>query len=145
MITMFKKTLNKKGVSQSLEAIILIVVALSVVAVYAGWAFGVFGRTISTPILTTMSTPVIQGASTSNPQLYISIKNSGGAAATITSVYVDNQLFNLQSQLILQPGQAETLIVPLGGSLGNLQIGSTVSVVVNAGQTTLSTMALVQS
>ncbi|MEM0120089.1 MAG: hypothetical protein QW514_06025 [Thermoprotei archaeon] len=142
---MVRKTINKKGVSQSLEAIILIVVALSVVAVYAGWAFGVFGRTISTPILTTMSTPVIQGASTSNPQLYISIKNSGGAAANITSVYVNNYLISLSSKIVLQPGQAETLIIPLQNKLGNLQVGSTVSVVINAGQTTLSTMALVQS
>lgn len=140
-----KTKLSKKGVSQSLEAIILIVVALSVVAAYAGWAFGVFGRTVSTPILTVMSTPVIQGASTTNPQLYLSIKNSGGSAATITTVYVQNKPFQLNPSVTLQPGQAQTIVVNLGSALSNLQVGSSVSVVVDAGQTTLSTTALVQS
>jgi hypothetical protein len=145
MMAMNKKHLNKKGVSQSLEAIILIVVALSVVAVYAGWAFGVFGRTISTPILTTMSTPVIQGLTTSNPHLYISLKNSGGSPAVINTIYVNNQQFNLSSPVTLEPGQAQTIILPLGNSLSGLQVGSSVSVVVDAGQTTLSTTALIQS
>lgn len=137
--------LKRKGVSQSLEAIILIVVALSVVAVYAGWAFGVFGRTIGTPILTTVSTPVIQGVSSSNPTLYMSIKNSGGSPVTITSIYVNNTQVPNPPRTTLQPGEAQTIVVQLPSTTFKLQIGSTVSVVVNANQTSLTTMALVQS
>lgn len=139
-----KQSFGRRGVSQSLEAIILIVVALAVVAVYAGWAFGVFGRTISTPILTTVSTPVIQGATTSTPKLYLSIKNSGGSVATINAIYVNNTQVTGFQPVTLQPGQAQTIVVTLSQTL-NLKVGSTVSVVVDAGQTTLTTMALVQS
>jgi hypothetical protein len=138
------KNRSKKGVSQSLEAIILVVVALSIVAVYAGWAFGVFGRTINTPILTTVGTPSIQGASTPNPTLYLSIKNSGAATANITQIFVNNQPVHLTQTVLIGPGAAQTLIVPLSGLTG-LQPGSTVSIVVNAGQTSLPTTALVES
>jgi hypothetical protein len=138
------KNRSKKGVSQSLEAIILVVVALSIVAVYAGWAFGVFGRTINTPILTAVGTPSIQGTSTQNPTLYLSIKNSGAAAANITQIFVNNQKVPLSSTVLIGPGAAQTLIVPLSGVTGLLP-GSTVSIVVDAGQTSLPTTALVES
>ncbi|PSN84533.1 hypothetical protein B9P99_03735 [Candidatus Marsarchaeota G1 archaeon OSP_B] len=134
----------KKGVSQSLEAIILVVVALSIVAVYAGWAFGVFGRAVNTPILTVVGTPVIQGASSNNPTLYITIKNTGAVTANITTIYVNNQVFTPKNGFVLIPaGSAETLVLLLSNL--RLNVGSQVSVVVSAGQTSLSTIAIVES
>ncbi len=135
---------SRKAVSQSLEAIILVVVALSIVAVYAGWAFGVFGRTVNSPILTVAGTPSVQGVSSSNPTLYLSIRNSGASPANITQIYVNNVKVTLSSAQLIQPGSASTLIVPLGNSF-SLQQGSTVNIVVDAGATTLSTSALVES
>ncbi|MEM3671144.1 MAG: hypothetical protein QW767_05305 [Thermoprotei archaeon] len=141
---------KRRAVSQSLEAIILVVVALSVVAVYAGWAFGVFGHTVNTPILTVMGTPSIQGSS-GKPALYVTVKNSGIASADITQIYVNNMKVVINESTsspypaLIAPGQAITMVVQLGSLSSPLSVGSTVSVVIDAGDASVTTTALVES
>lgn len=144
-------TRRRRGVSQSLEAIILVVVALSVVAVYSGWAFGVFGHTINTPILTVMGTPSVQGGSSADPRLYITVKDSGVASANISEVFVNNVGVEVSKSTttpfpaLIAPGDAVTLSVSLSSVGGPFPVGSTVSIVIDAGQASVTTTALVES